>query len=79
MFFRWLMKFGSIMINPAEKVVQKSVLSPLPKALTPDELQTVLEAADRHRIGEKPDTRPYALVKLLLDTAVKRRVVGIDD
>lgn len=71
-FFRWLMKFGSIMVNPAEKVVQKSVISPLPKALTSDEMQAVLEAADRHRHGSKPDARSYALVKLLLDTAIKK-------
>jgi integrase/recombinase XerD len=71
-FFRWLLKYGSIVIDPAEKVVQKSVISPLPKVLSPGEVQAVLETADRPRHTAKPDARPYALVKLLLDTAIKK-------
>lgn len=71
-FFRWLLKYGAILIDPAEKVVQKSVISPLPKVLSPEEMQAVLEAADRPRHAAAPDARPYALVKLLLDTAIKK-------
>jgi integrase/recombinase XerD len=71
-FFKWLLQNGVILVDPAEKVVQKSVISPLPQVLTPDELQAVLDAADSHRYGEKPDARPYALLKLLLDTAIKK-------
>lgn len=71
-FFRWLQQFGSITIDPAEKVVQKSVISPLPGVLNPDEYEAVLKAAGSHRTGEKPDARPYALVRLLLDTAIKK-------
>ena len=40
-FFRWLQNNGVILVDPAEKVVQKSVISPLPKVLTPDELEAV--------------------------------------
>jgi integrase/recombinase XerD len=71
-FFRWLLKYGAILVDPAEKVVQKSVISPLPKVLSPDEMQAVLEAADRPRHAATPDARPYTLVKLLLDTAIKK-------
>jgi integrase/recombinase XerD len=71
-FFRWLQKYGTILVDPAEKVVQKSVISPLPEVLTSDEVQAVLEAADRPRHTTNPDARPYALVKLLLDTAIKK-------
>lgn len=71
-FFRWLLKYGVIMVDPAEKVVQKSVISPLPQVLSPHEMQAVLEAADRPRHAATPDARPYALVKLLLDTAIKK-------
>ncbi len=71
-FFRWLAKSSVVLIDPAEKVVQKSVLSPLPKVLTPEETQAVLEAANGHRHGPKPDARPYALVGLLLETAIKK-------
>ncbi|MEN8242995.1 MAG: site-specific integrase [Chloroflexota bacterium] len=71
-FFRWLTKAGAIMVDPAEKVVQKSVISPLPKALTGEKIELALQAADSHRFGEKPDARPYALLKLLLDTGIKK-------
>lgn len=71
-FFRWLQEKGVVLIDPAEKVVQKSVISPLPKVLNSQEIELVLETANKHRIGQKPDARPYALVKLLLDTAIKK-------
>jgi integrase/recombinase XerD len=71
-FFRWLNKNGVILMDPAEKVPQKSVLSPLPEVLTPDEVESVLEAAGRHRRFAKADTRPYALVALLLETGIKK-------
>jgi len=66
------MNNAAILVNPAEKLVQKSVISPLPKVLSPDEIQAVVKAADMHRHAPKPDTRPYVLVKLLLDTAIKK-------
>jgi integrase/recombinase XerD len=71
-FFRWLQKNGVILMDPAEKVPQKSVLSPLPEVLTPDEVEAVLEAAESHRRLAKPDARPYALVALLLNTGIKK-------
>ena len=71
-FFRWLAQFGAILVDPAEKVVQKSVISPLPSVMYPEDLQRALETADRYRHTEKPDARPYALLKLLLDTGVKK-------
>lgn len=71
-FFRWLHQNGVILIDPAEKVLQKSVISPLPVVLTPDEMQSVIEAADAHRRSSKPDARPSALVTLLLATGIKK-------
>lgn len=71
-FFRWLHKYGVIAIDPAEKLVQKSVVSPLPTVLTPGEVDSVLEAADEHRQGENPDARYYTLVSLLLSTGIKK-------
>lgn len=71
-FFRWLHKNGVVLIDPAEKVPQKSVLSPLPVVLTPEDVQLVLETADRPRHGPKPDTRSYALVAILLQTGIKK-------
>jgi site-specific recombinase XerD len=71
-FFRWLHQNGVILIDPAEKVLQKSAVSPLPQVLTPEELETVLEVADKHRQATHPDARPYALVALLLATGIKK-------
>jgi integrase/recombinase XerD len=71
-FFRWLQRGGVISIDPAEKVLQRSVISPLPEVLTEDEVNAVLLAADRHRRLAKPDARPYTLLALLLTTGIKK-------
>ena len=70
--FRWLHQYGVLVVDPAEKVAQRSAISPLPTVLTPKEVEDVLLAADRHRRGAKPDARPYALVYLLLTTGIKK-------
>jgi integrase/recombinase XerD len=71
-FFRWLHQHGAILIDPAEKVLQRSAVSPLPQVLSDEEVQTALLAADRHRRDRKPDARPYTLVYLLLTTGIKK-------
>lgn len=77
--FRWLHQYGVLLVDPAEKVAQRSAISPLPTVLTSDEYDAVLLAADRHRRGAKPDARPYALVYLLLTTAIKKsETLGIN-
>ncbi len=77
--FRWLHQYGVLMVDPAEKVAQRSAISPIPTVLTPKEYDEVLLAADRHRRGTKPDARPYALVYLLLTTGIKKsETLGIN-
>lgn len=71
-FFRWLHKNGVVMVDPAEKVPQKSVISPLPVVLTSEESQMILDVADKYRQGSKPDARYYTLVVLLLSTGIKK-------
>ena len=71
-FFRWLHQYGTLTIDPAEKVLQRSAISPLPQVLTDDEYEAVLLAADRHRRETKPDARMYTLVYLLLTTGIKK-------
>ena len=70
--FRWLHQYGVLVIDPADKVAQRSAISPLPTVLTPKEYDEVLLVADRHRRAEKPDARPYSLVYLLLTTGIKK-------
>lgn len=71
-FFRWLHQHGALTIDPAEKVLQRSAISPLPQVLTNDEYEAVLLAADRHRREKKPDARSYTLAYLLLTTGIKK-------
>ena len=77
--FRWLHQYGVLMVDPAEKVAQRSAISPIPTVLTPGEYDEVLLAADRHRRATKPDARPYALVYLVLTTGIKKsETLGIN-
>jgi len=71
-FFRWLQKGGILLVDPAEKLVQRSVTSPLPMVLNHPEVKTALRAAAAFREGDTPDDRPYTLFKLLLETAIKK-------
>ena len=71
-FFNWLFTNGRIPADPAEKILQKSVISPVPEVLTPDEQILALAAAADMLEQAHPDTRPYALFKLLLETGIKK-------
>jgi integrase/recombinase XerD len=71
-FYRWLTQYGVLVVDPAEQVVQHSVISPLPQVLTEEEVNQVLVAADRHRRAQEPDARPFTLIHLLLITGVKK-------
>lgn len=71
-FFRWLHENGILLIDPAEKVAQLTVTSPLPVVLTPDEVEIVMDAADAHRKSAAPDARYYTLFSLLIHTGIKK-------
>ena len=71
-FFRWLYGFHTIATDPAEKILQYSVISPLPEILTPNEVELCLQTANKIALGSPPDARPYTLLKLLLDTGIKK-------
>ena len=71
-FFRWLHEKGRISIDPAEKIPQRTVISPLPEVLTDEEVTAVLNTANQHRWSTKRDARPYTLISLLLGTGIKK-------
>lgn len=71
-FFRWLSRGGVLTIDPAEAVIQQSVISPLPQVLTPEEEGQVVAVAFKYRQAKKPDARPYTLLTLLLATGIKK-------
>ncbi|NLB71981.1 MAG: site-specific integrase [Chloroflexi bacterium] len=74
-FFRWLTQNAVLAVDPAEKLVQKTVISPLPTVLTAEEVETALMAADSLRTSANPDPRPYTLMLLVLETALKKSEV----
>jgi integrase/recombinase XerD len=71
-FFRWLTQYGVLAVDPAEKLVQKTVISPLPVVLSKAELATAIDAADAIRTSANQDPRPYVLLTLVLETAMKK-------
>lgn len=71
-FFRWLTETGVLDQDAAAAVPQQTVLSPLPDVLAPEEIESILQAADAMRHEDPPDSRTYTLVKLLLDTGIKK-------
>ena len=52
-FFRWLHQGGVVIIDPAEKVLQQSVISPLPLVLSKNEVARLLETAKKYRQCKK--------------------------
>jgi integrase/recombinase XerD len=71
-FFGWLNDHGVLLINPSEKLVQRTVTSPLPTVISHPEIKTALSTADTFRKAAPPDARPYTLLKLILETGIKK-------
>jgi integrase/recombinase XerD len=71
-FYRWLNETGVLTDDPSAAIPQQSVISPLPQVLSEEEVEAVLDTADLHRHADQPDARPYTLVRLLLDTGIKK-------
>jgi len=71
-FFRWLSSRSIIPYDPAKKVLQSSVISPLPEVLLTDEINLILSAAESFMEKQKEDYRPYCLIKLVLETGIKK-------
>jgi len=71
-FFRWLHDHAIISIDPAEVILQHSVLSPLPEILNPIEEQVVSRVVKEISQSGQCDTRPFVLLILLLETGIKK-------
>lgn len=71
-FFRWLGEYGVLLVDPAEQVVQKSVISPLPTVLNPDEVRAAMAAAQDLWEKAPHDPRYLALFDLLINTGLKK-------
>ncbi len=74
-FFKWLKTINAINHDPAKAVLQRSGAAPLSYALTPAEIDRVIEfSRTMVRKGER-DTRPELLFRLLLGTGMKKSEV----
>lgn len=74
-FFGWLHEIGVLPRDPSAAVIQRSVSSPLAQAPLEGDLNRALAVAQSMREGTgeaKPDARPYLLLTLLLQTAIKK-------
>jgi site-specific recombinase XerD len=71
-YFKWLYGLGAIEYDPAKPVLQRSGPAPLSEALSPPEIRAVLLAARQMRRGDDVDTRPEILLRLILNTGIKK-------
>lgn len=71
-FFRWLHERGHIAVDPADSVPYKRLVDPLPEYLTDAQTTAVLQAARDVAAGARRDTRPYAVISLVLETGMKK-------
>jgi site-specific recombinase XerD len=77
-FFGWLASIKVIPYDPAAAIVHVRVKAPLPLYLTDEQIEKLLDAAEKKLNGDKPDPRPYLLTHLVLQTGIKKaECVGI--
>lgn len=70
--FKWLQEKKVRPDDPARAVIQRSGPAPLQPILTRAEIYQLLDFTSSLRVAKKPDPRPDLLVRLLLDTGIKK-------
>jgi integrase/recombinase XerD len=71
-FFRFLRDKGHIALDPADAVPYRPAVDTLPDYLSDGEAEAALQAARDHAASEKLDTRPLAIIALILETGIKK-------
>lgn len=71
-FFKWLYDTNIIATDPAAPIAHQPVTTPLPDILYDDEVERLLRYTRDLLWAPKPDARPYLLVSLILQTAIKK-------
>jgi site-specific recombinase XerD len=71
-YFKWLYGLGAVPLNPAESILQRSGPAPLSEVLSPSQIRHAIHYAGTMRKGDEIDTRPEMLLRLLLDTGIKK-------
>ncbi len=71
-FFKFLKSESVLPYDPAEALLQRSGAAPLQPVLSDDAIARLLSQTAQLRLADKPDARPDLLVRLLLDTGIKK-------
>ena len=74
-FFGWLLKSDTLVIDPSNAVIQRSVSSPLPTVPTISDIEKALAVTEAWATDGnkgKVDARPHLLLNLLLKTGIKK-------
>ncbi len=71
-FFGWLANTKVIPYDPSAAIIHTRAKAPLPAYLKDDEVEKLLDAAEKKLTEAKPDSRPYLLANLLLQTGIKK-------
>jgi len=71
-FFKFLKHEGVLPDDPAGALLQRSGAAPLQPILSDEEINHLLAHTTFLRLGEKSDARPDLLLRLLLDTGIKK-------
>ncbi len=72
-FFAWLAASEVLSHDPAASIVHQPVTTPLPVILFDDEVGRLIQTSqDLLWDRQKPDARPYVLINLLMQTAMKK-------
>lgn len=71
-YFKWLHATEAIAHDPAKAVLQRSGPAPLALILSPKEVERAIKFAASLKRGDKPDTRPELLFRLILETGIKK-------
>lgn len=71
-FFKFLKNESVLPFDPAEALLQRSGAAPLQPVLSDDVIDRLLAHTAQLRLADKPDARPDLLLRLLLDTGIKK-------
>jgi integrase/recombinase XerD len=71
-FFGWLTSVKALPFDPAAALIHTRARAPLPEFLKDDEVEKLLDAAEKKLNDSKPDPRPYLLIHLVLQAGIKK-------
>ena len=71
-YFKWLFTLGAVSHDPAKALLQRSGPAPLSHVLSQEEIDGCIDFSRRMKRGDEQDYRPEMLLRLLVDTGIKK-------